>query len=112
MGKHTLALPGQPPIFLTQADTEKSLPTLKISLVETIRIPASCELEVMAHVSEYPTREPYLLEQVTHKRLPVCVARALVSPNSQKVPLRLLKPSPEDVILYLTAACVNHRIAI
>ena len=100
MGKHTLTFPGHPPISLVPAISKENSPRLKVSLVETIRIPASSELEIMAHVSGPPIYKPYLLEQMTHKRLPVCIARALVSPDSSEVPLRVLNPSPEDVILY------------
>ena len=63
-----------------------------VSVVEDIRIPPSCELDIMGHFSPIPIGD-YLLEQTTGKSLPVRVARALVSATEKGVPLRLINPS-------------------
>ena len=70
-----------------------------VSVVEDIRIPPSCELDIMGHFSPIPIGD-YLLEQTTGKSLPVRVARALVSATEKGVPLRLINPSTEMVVLH------------
>ena len=72
-------------IPLTPISSQRS-ETVPVSLVKDLHIPPSCELEIMGHVSSALCGD-YLLEQTTHKRLPVRVARALVSTTEKGVPL-------------------------
>ena len=101
MGKRVLALPGCSPIALmapSRIDVQRPLP---VSLIETVRIPAASELEVMANV-DYDVNmlnQPLLLEQNPSARLPVRVARALVVPQSARVPIRILNPGVEAITL-------------
>lgn len=68
--------------------------------MDTLYIPAASELEVMAHITDPIPQQPCLIEQAPHKRLPVLVARAPVTPTSQAVPICVLNPSPQAVTLY------------
>ena len=85
---------------LSSNPTGASTSPLTVSLVDTLHISAASELEVMAHVTGTIPPQPCLLEQAPQKRLPVMVARALVTPTAQEVPIRVLNPSPETVTLY------------
>ena len=82
----------------SRIDVQRLLP---VSLMETVRIPAASELEVMANV-DYDVNmlnQPLLLEQNPSERLPVRVARALVVPQSARVPIRILNPGVESITL-------------
>jgi hypothetical protein len=71
--------------------------------VDTVRIPPACELAcVPTHNNLDPPlpAQPCILEQACTKKLPVCVARALVTPSSKGFPVRLLNPGSETVVLY------------
>ena len=85
-------------IPLTPISSQRS-ETVPVSLVKDLHIPPSCELEIMGHVSSALCGD-YLLEQTTHKRLPVRVARALVSTTDEGMPLRLINPSTQMVTLH------------
>ena len=73
---------------------------LAVSVTQTIRIPASSELEILAHITGAAPKHTYLLEQNPSKRLPVMVARALVTPTSPDIPVRLINLASEDVTLF------------
>ena len=73
--------------------------TMPVSLAEDLHIPPSCELEIMGHVPSALCGD-YLLEQTAQKCLSVRVARALVSTTEKGVPLRLINPSTQMVILH------------
>ena len=60
---------------------------LAVSATQTIRIPAASELEILAHITGAAPTHTYLLEQNPSKRLPVMVARALVTPTSPDIPV-------------------------
>ena len=51
-------------------------------------MPATSELKTMTHVSGLQGFQACLLEQAQYKRLPVPVARALVTPTVGGVPVR------------------------
>ena len=73
----------------------ESTTQLAMSVMSTIHIPPTSEVEVMGHVNGNISEYPHILEQLTHKRLPVRVARALVIPSSLGVPVRLMNPTSE-----------------
>ena len=105
MGKRTLHITRHPPIPLIQPHPVPNFP-ITVALVDTVRIPPACELEVLACVPTHNNLDPPLpaqpciLEQACTKKLPVCVARALVTPSSKGFPVRLLNPGSETVVLY------------
>ena len=100
LGRRTLSLDGCNTIPFRAAPTNKPTIPLKVSLVESICIPATSELEIMAHVSGLQGSQACLLEQAQYKRLPVRVARALVTPTVGGVQVRLLNPAPHQVTIY------------
>ena len=100
LGRRTLSFDGCNTIPFRAAPTNKPTIPLKVSLVESICIPATSELEIMAHVSGLQGSQACLLEQAQYKRLPVRVARALVTPTVGGVPVRLLNPAPHQVTIY------------
>ena len=106
MGNRTLCFPGSQSLRVSPASSTSPVSPITVSLVDTVRIPPESELEVMAHVhtDNHPKctqlTQPCMLEQTPLKRLPVCVARALVTPSPAGVPIRLLNPSAETVTVY------------
>ena len=99
LGRRTQSFDGCNTIPFRAAPTKTTIP-LKVSLVESICIPATSELEIMAHVSGLQGSQACLLEQAQYKCLPVPVARALVTPTVGGVPVRLLNPAPHQVTGY------------
>ena len=71
-----------------------------VSLIETIRIPAWSELEVMAQVENKNLHQEMLLEPTNVNRIPVRVARGLVLPTTKGVPVRLLNTGTEPVTVH------------
>ena len=105
MGKRTLQITQHPPIPLLQPQLPATSP-LTVSLVDTVRIPPACELEVLACVHNQNDSvcplpvQPCILEQIRTKHLPVGVARALVIPSPKGFPVRLINPSSDSVVLH------------
>ena len=103
MGKRTLQISQHPPIPLLSPQPPPPASPLTVCLVDTVRIPPSSELEVLAyaHNPECPlTPQTCILEQKQTKKLAVCIARALVTPSPKGFPVRLLNPSSDPVVLY------------
>ena len=75
------------------------VPDLKPSVraLETFDIPPYSEMEVQACLQEPVTEGAWLLEGAEGKRLPASVARALVQPTNDRVPVRLLNPRPGSI---------------
>ena len=67
---------------------------------ETIELPPCSEVEVIAHVEPPIEGGTWLMEGMQEKRGAACVARALVTPNSDRVRIRLLNPRNEAVKVY------------
>lgn len=65
-----------------------------VRALETIKLPPSSEMEVMAYLEEPPGEGTWLVEG-TLERAPALVARALVNSNATRVPVRLLNPRSE-----------------
>ena len=68
-----------------------------VVLPETICIPPSSELEVLACTNSALSEDSYLLEPNTSTWLPVRASRALVTPTEMGVVVRLLNSRPEAV---------------
>ena len=81
------------------APTSKDI-AVKVRLEGTIEVPAYSEIEVMACLEEPTSGETWLLENVVSKQTPIIVARALVQPTPTHVPVRLLNPMSESIIMY------------
>ena len=99
-GQRTLLLPeGKLTLPLATPKT----PTVNqcaVVLPETICIPPSSELEVLACTNSALSEDSYLLEPNTSTRLPVRAVRALVTPTEMGVVVRLLNPRPEAVKIH------------
>ena len=63
-------------------------------------VTALSEMEIMATVQGQPCNGPWLLEGALEGRLPVVVARALVEPKAECVPVRLVNPKSEPMTIY------------
>ena len=81
----------------------ESTTQLAVLEISTLRIPPTSEVKVMGHVNGNISEYPHILEHLSHKRLPVRVARALVIPSSLGVPVRLMNPTSETVTIYKTS---------
>ena len=84
---------------LSEANSLSSSSYLPIRAVETIEVPPYSEMDVMATV-EQPAAGVWLLEGVAEGRPAALTARALVTPRSGQVRVRLLNPRPERVKIY------------
>ena len=78
----------------------------KVTMMDTVTVPAGSELEIMGHVYS-AVQGTWLVESNDTNTLPVCVARALVSNQGDTVPLRVVNTSLTPAILYR-----KSRIAI
>ena len=79
--------------------------TRRVRAEKTTEIPPCSMMEVIGCLDE-PV-EPgtaWLLEETTEKRAPTAVARALVQPMNTRVPVRLLNPRAEPLIILLRGA--------
>ena len=65
-----------------------------VACVATIDVPAYSELEMVVETTE-PAEGTWLLEGVTSDKLPVVVARAVVSPAEGRIVARLINPTAE-----------------
>lgn len=84
MGERDLAIP------LTDKESEVVSPTtISVVLDSTIQIPAHSEIEVMGRIPVSATTGTWMVEG-RKQHSPVMVARAVVKPNKEEVPLRLL----------------------
>ena len=82
----------------SSGETETHSP--KVYVVETIQIPPTSEMEIMATVKGEVSDGSWLLEGVKKDRLPVAVARALVEPKNWRVPVHLVNPRNEVIVVY------------
>ena len=72
----------------------------RVTLEETVRIPALSEREVTARIDK-PLREGvWLLEGDQTGRLPVSIANALINPGSPCVPVRMTNTQSESVVVF------------
>ena len=69
---------------------------VSVTLSETLEIPPRSEMEVMAKIPGAATEGTWMVEQ-GEKNSAVLVARALVAPEQEEVPLRLLNVRDESI---------------
>ena len=72
---------------------------LKVTLVETNAIPAASEVEVKARVCTPSDKHIWMVEGKS-ARLPIRVARALVRPQNNLIPLRIVNTNLTPVTIY------------
>ena len=70
---------------------------VNITVKDTISVPASSEMEIMVHIDSAEEHSTWLLEGV---ECPVLVTRALVAPQRQAVPVRIINTDLIPVTLY------------
>ena len=89
------------PMEKSGENTTPSHSTVLVSMPDTVRVPPNSEIEVIAAVQGHMCAGPVLLEE-GKKRLAaaVAVARAVVEPRDGQVPVRLLNPRNETVVLH------------
>ena len=63
----------------------------------TLQVPGCSEIDIMAKVPSVATGESWIIESNSTKNNAVMVARTLVSPCNQMVPVRVLNPRPERI---------------
>ncbi len=85
---------------MSTGTSESKFSQSSVLLVDTIRIPPSSELEVMAQVPETMVNGCYLMEPITSRRVPIRAARALISPAAGRAPARLLNPGTEAITIH------------
>ena len=72
---------------------------LKVTLVETMAIPAASEMEVKARVCVPSDEHIWMIEGRT-TRVPIRVARALVKPQNNLIPLHIVNTTLTPVTIY------------
>ena len=87
-------------VSLQDSSLEPHIVQARVTLEETLRIPPFSEMEVMAKVDGEIHEGTWLLEECKSRNLPVRVARALVSPVTTTVPVRLLNLSSETTVVF------------
>lgn len=76
---------------------DSQIASVSITLHDTLQVPASSEVEVMANVPEAASSGTWIVEGSTSGKQTLLVARTLVTPVGESVPLQLLNPRPELV---------------
>ena len=102
-GQKTLHLRGLG-VPIQTATRMSCLTESSVALLESIRIPALGEVEVMAESNEVLGEGMWLLERICERDLPVLVAGAVVTPvtagPSTCVPVRLVNPSFVEAVAH------------
>ena len=79
----------------------------RVTLSETIRIPAFSERELPARIDK-PLRDGvWVLEEDRSGRLPVSVANALVIVTSYDVPVRMINPLGPKITCKIYSTCYS-----
>ena len=88
---HKLVIP------LHQSAASPCIGRVGVEMADSVQLPAYSELEVMARAVTPIEGNTWLIEGMKMKRSPVQIARALVIPRSERVPVRMLNPTAEPV---------------
>ena len=103
-GNKTLRLGSGEIIPLQQPLQNLNPPTQAVGVVmsETVRVPAFSEVEIMATARDASNSETWLMEPLPQEKIrtPILVARSVVHPESDTVPVRLLNLSADAVTIY------------
>jgi len=79
-------------VILTSHSTKTAVKSTKATLADTVIVPASSEMEVLAHVDS-TVMGTGLVEYNEPNQLTVCVARVVVGTPSEAVPVRIVNTS-------------------
>lgn len=82
---------------ITQPQTQPCTPSLNVVLLESLTVPPLSEVEVMGRTPDQAKRKPWIVQGKQAQRCGVMVARALVEPEGNEVPVRLLNPRDVEV---------------
>ena len=85
--------------FLSKTTTEQGVATVGLVLKEKIVVPAGSEMEVMVKIAGPVTNSTWVVGHKSATCNGVMVANAVVSPSSNVVPVRILNPRDEMVVL-------------
>ena len=78
--------------------TQTPTPTpLSVVLQQSVTVPPRSEMEVMGHTPDQAVRKPWIMQGRESQRCPVMVARGLVEPEGNSVPVCLLNPRDVEV---------------
>ena len=73
---------------------------IQVSLTETVHLPPYSEMETTALTSRTATNGTWLVEDKTDKRSTVMVARAMVAPTGQSIPVRVFNPTSSAIVVH------------
>ncbi|KAL5517635.1 hypothetical protein EMCRGX_G003217 [Ephydatia muelleri] len=85
--------------FLSKTTTEQGVATVGLVLKEKTVVPAGSEMEVMVKIAGPVTNGTWFVGHKSATCNGVMVANAVVSPSSNEVPVRILNPRDEMVVL-------------
>ena len=86
---------------IAMAQDQSPLPICKLDVVlqESVVVPPCSEMEVVGRTPDMAVHKPWLVEG-KQSRCAVAVARALVEPEANHIPLRVL--NPRDIVVTIT----------
>ena len=87
-------------VQLSSEEQQYGVRQCAVYVEETIRVPPSCEMEIMAVSSATADGGSWLLEPITTTRLPIQAARALVTPANGRVPVRIVNVRTEAMTVF------------
>ena len=87
--------------FLSKNSIEQGITTIRLVLKERTVVPAGSEMELMVKIAGPVTNGTWVVGNKTSTHQGVMVAKAVVSPSSNEVPVRtcILNPREEMVVL-------------
>ena len=98
LGKAEINIGREDPITIHQHNQSPHI-LGSVFLLDSVRLPPLSEIVVMAYSDELTQGETYIIEEKPGKSLACSVAGALVEPRNGKVPIRLLNPKSEVVVI-------------
>ena len=76
------------------------LSTANVRIQHTQHIPARSDIEVMGQVEDFISGGEWIIEQDPQRPLPVMVARAVITPQQEQFPVRILNLGDEGISLH------------
>ena len=86
-------------VSLTTNPSKTNTCCVRVTVTEKLVIPPQSEMEIMVNIHSKEAGT-WLIEGVQFKERPVCVARTLVIPRDQVVPVRVVNLDPLPITLY------------
>ena len=94
-------------ISLAQDLTQPPIPRLNVVLQESVVVPPCSEMEVLCRTPDTASQKPWVVEG-QRDRCAVMVARAVVQPDANSIPVRVL--NPRDVEVSITKGTVLAKL--